>query len=198
MNPDTTVDGVPASPGPDTTAGEPSVPKPEGESAMTLSELNEYLGKNFRTKETALKALKDTFSFVGRRVEDIKNEVKAELGKDDRFDKLSEQLSLERKERFFLVNPQFVPHRKLIESLGSDPEKVVQTDTFKDVFNRLEEHGRTSKLRTVLESNPRLASSRDNLTKARDLKKAAGKVTEEVESLVTGAVIDAYGLNEPS
>jgi hypothetical protein len=46
----------------------------------------------------------------------------------------------------------------------------------------------------MLESNPRLSSSRDSLTKAREINAKHEKPTEEVEALVANAVKDAFGL----
>ena len=51
-----------------------NVPATDG---MTLSEINAALGKNFPNKEAALKSFKDTFSYVGKKVEDVKKEVMA-------------------------------------------------------------------------------------------------------------------------
>ena len=55
---------------------------PQSSADLTLAELNAVLGKNFPTKEAALKSLKDTSSYVGAKREKIKEEVLAELGEN--------------------------------------------------------------------------------------------------------------------
>lgn len=170
-------------------------PQPSSPETMTLAEINTFLGRNYKDKTSALQGLKETYTFVNKRKEDIENEVKATIQKDNQVGDLAKELENQRKELFYFQNPQYAPHRKLIESLGNDPHKVVQGEVFKETFSKLEEHGKTARLKTVLESNPRLASSRDNLSKAAELKKQQnGFITEEVANLATRAVIEAFGL----
>lgn len=161
--------------------------------SLSLAELNQLLGRQFPSRESALKSIKDTFSFATTRVIDVASKVdettKAELKR------LADTVESQNKELFYTQHPEYAPHRKLIDSLGKTPAEVVQTDLFKETFSKLSEHDKTSKLKTVLESNPRIAASRDGMQKAADLKKSQnGIVTKEVESLVVGSVMDAYGL----
>jgi uncharacterized protein YbjQ (UPF0145 family) len=166
---------------------------PANAEALSLAELNQLLGRKFDSKESALKSIKDTFNFATTRVADITSKVDESTKTE--LKRLSDTVEAQNKELFYTQNPQYAPHRKLIDSLGKVPGEVVNSDVFKDTFKTLQAHGETVKLKTVLESNPRLAASRDSMTKAADLKKANnGFVTPEVENLVTGAVLDAYGL----
>ena len=160
---------------------------------MTLSELNKHLGKNFPNRDSALKAIKDTFSYVGKKIEDVKKEVIASTANDNRLDQLAKELAEERKERFYLQNPQYKSARAVIEKFGGNPSQVVDSAEFKEVFTKISGYDESQKLKTVLESNPRLSSSRDNLTKARDIAVKLDRPSEEVESLVANAVKDAYG-----
>lgn len=163
--------------------------------SMTLAELNELTGRTFKTKESALKSIRDTFSFATARLTDVENKVKA--GTEAEMRRLNDTLEAQNRDMFYLNNPLYAPHRKLIDSLGKNPAEVITTDLFKDTFAKLTEHEKTVKLKTVLESNPRLAASRDSMTKAAELKKTQnGIVTAEVESLVTKSVIDAFGLDK--
>jgi hypothetical protein len=174
------------------------VTAPEG---LTLAELNEHLGKQFPNRDSALKALKDTFSYVGKKKEDIEKEVRASVQQNDGIERLSKELEVERRERFYDKNPQFADPsiRKIIESTGKSPQEVVNSEEFKTVFNKVSEYDKSQKLRTVLESNPRLATSKDNLSKARELQEAAfktgnyqGRPKEEVDRLAVDAVKEAY------
>jgi hypothetical protein len=169
--------------------------------AMTLEDLNKHLGKQFPTKDAALKSIKDTFSYVGKKTEDIEKEVIAKLNTDTRIDTLAKQLEEERKERFYDRNPQYADPaiRKVIERVGGNPSDVVNSEEFKSIFNKVSEYDKSAKLKTVLESNPRLAVSRDNLQKAREIQQGAasgsafqGAAKEEVERLATNAVKEAF------
>lgn len=163
---------------------------------LTLAEINNALGKTFTTKDAALKSFKDTFSYVGKKVEDVEKEVLQRINNDTRIDTLAKELQTERIERFYDKNPQYADPsiRKFIESTGKSPVEVVNSAEFKDIFAKVSGFDETQKLRTVLESNPRLASSRDSLTKAREAAKANnGQANDDVEAAVADAVKSAYG-----
>ena len=170
--------------------------------ALSLAEINASLGKQFPTKEAAIKAFKDTFSYVGKKKEDIEREVRANVQADSRIDQLAKELEAERKERFFDRNPQYADPavRKFIEKVGGNPQDVVNSEEFKGIFNKVVEYDKSAKLKTVLESNPRLQVSKDSLSKARDIASTAvrpdgqltGKAKEESERLVLDAVKSAY------
>ena len=207
MNPDNTIEG--AVPEPSQLNGAGATPtvapvSPQGtvaSDALTLSELNEHLGKTFPNKDAALKAFKDTFSYVGKKKEDIEKEVRAGIQNDSRIDTLAKELAIERNERFYDRNPQYADPsiRKIIESTGKSPQEVVNSEEFKSVFTKVAEYDKSQKLRTVLESNPRLASSKDALTKALEIQETAfksgnfqGQSKDDVEKLATQAVKQAY------
>ncbi len=173
-----------------------SVAKDQADS-LSLAELNRLTGKQFPTKESALKSITDTFSYVGKKREDVANEVKAELGASQATDKLAKELEEMRKERFFDRNPKYAEPsvRKLIERLGGQPDQVVNSDEFKAVFDKVSSYDESQKLKTVLGSNPRIAASRDSLAKAREISATRQEGTsDEVSSLVANAVKDAYGM----
>lgn len=177
--------------------GEPATQNVE---AMTLSELNAALGKNFSNRESALKSIKDTFSYVGKKKEDVRKEVLSEVRTDEKTEKLAKELEEMRKERFYDKNPQYADPavRKIIERMGGNPADAVGSEEFKTIFAKVSGYDESQKLKTVLESNPRLASSKDSLTKARELKSQGGAVQGparvEVERLATNAVKEAFGL----
>lgn len=175
------------------TGTQPAAPQ-TGAEALTLAELNKQLGKNFPTKESALKSLSDTFSYVGKKKEDIEKEVRANLATSDQITQLSQKLESVEKERFYDKNPQYADPavRKLIDGLGGNPADVVNREEFKQVFEKVSGYDKSVKLKTVLESNPRMTSSRDNLTKAAEIRDKAG-VNHEVQKLAVDAVKDAYG-----
>jgi hypothetical protein len=164
--------------------------------ALSLAEINNLLGKTYPSKDIALKSIKDTFSYVGKPREAIEKEVRASVQQDDRISKLAQELEIERKERFYDRNPQYADPsiRKIIDTIGGNPVDVVNREEFKNVFEKVSGYDKSTKLKTVLESNPRMVSSRDNLTKARDLRDSQGQVTNEVQKFALDAIKDAYNL----
>lgn len=157
---------------------------------MSLTELNNYLGKDFKDKSTALKALKDTFSYVGKKKDDIIREVKS----SEDLTKVYKELSDLKKNAFYDKNPQFAEQRALIDKLGSNPEEVVNSNEFKGMFEKVKGYDENQKLKKVMETNPRLSSSRDALSRATESVLKSGTPSEEVENLVAGAIRDAYGM----
>lgn len=133
--------------------------KPE---ELTLTELNTLLGKDFKDKATALKSVKDTFSYVGKRKEDIMKEVSGST------DQVSKELKEIKENMFFDKNPDYNPYRALMAKMGSNPEEVANSTEFKGIFEKAKGFDENQKLRSVLVSNPRIAASKDNLTKARE------------------------------
>ena len=163
--------------------------------AMTLAEINSALGKNFLTKEAAINSWKETNSFVGTRKEQIESEVLAKLGNQDQTNKLAQELEEMRRERFYDKNPQYSSLRAVIEKVGGNPADVVNADWFKDTYTKVSGYDESQKLKTVLESNPRLNSSRDALSKARELSQSNPTGNKDaIESNVLSAIKDAYGM----
>lgn len=176
---------------------------PAAPETMTLDELNKFLGKDFKSKDSALKSVKETFSFVGKRKEDIEAEVRLSIATNDKTDELSKQLQAMEDDRFYDKNPNLdSPEiRKFISTTGKRPQEVVAMPEFKAIFDKVTEYDKTQKLKTVLESNPRLSSSRDNLKKAQDLQakpvgsvQEAGRVQAEAGALAVDAVKQAFDL----
>lgn len=158
-----------------------SVEAPE---ALSLQELNNHLGKNFPTKESALKALKDTFSFVGVKKEDINKEVQNVSGE------LAKQLKALQVDRFFDKNPDLAQFKPAYEKVGGDPEAFFNAPEFKPLIEKARGYDETQKVKTVLESSPRLASSRDNFSKAKEFITSGKK--EDGEKAATRAVMEAF------
>lgn len=155
--------------------------------ALSLNELNSYLGKNFKDKDTALKALKDTFSYVGRKVEDITPKIDP-----------NQFISREQYEQdmFYSRNAEYATPevREIIDAMakakGLSPKDVVSSDTFKAVFSKVKGYDESQGLRSVLETNPRLASTRDSFTRAAEILQQGGN-KDAAEALVAKAVLDS-------
>lgn len=152
--------------------------------ALSLTELNALLGKNYPTKEAAMKSVKDTFSFVGKKVEpkiDPSQFISREQYESDMFYSKNPELN----------SPEI---KEIIDAMakaqGVKPQDVVNKDSFKAVFSKVKGYDESQNVRSVLESNPRLSSSRDSLTQARE--ESAKGNSLKAEELAVKAVMDVY------
>lgn len=154
--------------------------------ALTLDELNGFLGKQFKDKQTALQSLKELNSFVGKKKEDIFKEIAGNT------ETLTNEIRQIKENQFYDRKPEFKDYKDIISKLGDNPESVVESPEFKKIYEKAKGYDETVKLKTVLESNPRLAQSRDALTKARESLTAGNQA--EAESHAVNAVLEAYKL----
>lgn len=155
-------------------------------SQLTLEEINAQLGKQFDSKEAALKAIKDTFSYVGKKKEDIAKEFEAQPS--DKFVSREEFL----KATFYAENPEFKPYQAIISKLGSDPREVIKDETFKQIYEKAKGFEQIETSKSVLHSNPRLSKVTDNLQEAREAAKNGDYNTAQNKAVE--GVIDAFGL----
>lgn len=137
---------------------------------LSLVELNQFLGKNFGDKETALKALKDTQSFVGKRKEDIEKEVRASIAGSPASSQTpvspdSKVRSLE-EEVFYLKNPQYKGYENIIRKMGSTPAEVVDSEEFKTIFENGKAAAEVAQRKSVVSSSPRLAQQKTVMEEA--------------------------------
>jgi hypothetical protein len=176
----------------------------EQQDAITLDALNKYLKKDFKDVDTAMKSLKDTQSWVGKKVEDAQPSEKDE----DNF-VTREQFDTE---MFFKDNPDHAANRELIEALASKHKVAVKDavnlDVYKDVSEKISGFEESQKTKSVLHSNPRLGAVKDSLTEARELAQTAGKSRaagdvvnaqqsqQQAEGKAVSAVIDAFDLDK--
>lgn len=93
---------------------------------LTLEELNTALGKKFTSKEGALKAMKDTFAFVGKKTEPT-------TGK--------EEIQKLRTDMFFMQNAEYSQARPILEALSKanniSLEEASNLEVFKDTFAKI-------------------------------------------------------------
>lgn len=188
MQEDTTVESLPDVSQLNTAGDNSAVqqtPSSQSESIETLSlkELNEYLGKDFKDKGTAMKSLKDTFSYVGMKKEDIAKEIQSK----QQTEGLSKEIKQIKENMFYDKNPDLAPYRTLIQKLGDNPEDVLNMPEFKGIYEQAKGFNESQKLKTVLQSNPRIASQRDSLSKASEAFKSGNRA--EGESQVAKAVL---------
>ena len=179
--------------------GQPAVGSQNSqEPVIRLSELKNVLGKDFTSTEAALKSVKDTYSYVGK-VGQLEKELAqrtAGAANANSNDTVLKEIEALKNDLWFSKNPQYAASRSLIEKLGRAEGKplheVVEIPEFKETFTKVQGFDQSQKLRSVLESNPRLASSQDKMTKAQDLAATRSrKAMAQAGEMAVQAVIDA-------
>lgn len=180
--------------------------------------LSRELGREFPTTEAALKAVKDTFSYVGEYgqvkpvIDTMRERAKAEgkplatlmaeLAKPAVTPQVDESRFVPRDQyetdNFFSKNPAFAENRYLIEALatkeGKPVHEVVNTDAFKAIFGKIQLADETTKSRSVVMTNPRLGQASDTISKANEAVKAGN--VEQGKALAADAVVEAFGLRK--
>lgn len=152
-----------ANPSPETLAdGAVNTPADGGgtveESAVKLTELNKFLGADFKDVPTALKALKDTKDFVGKRKEDIAAEVTASLQQTTpNMSQVESDIQALKNQLFYSQNPQYKGLEPVINSMGANPSEVVGTDAFKTVYEKVKVADEIAQNKSVVQSNSRLS-----------------------------------------
>lgn len=155
--------------------------------ALTLEELNATLGSTFKDPSSALRALKDTQSFVGKRKEDIANEVKQSLAPSDVASKADVQrLS---NELFYSQNPQLKPYQSMINSMGANPAEVVARPEVKEVIEKAAKADEIAQAKSVVSSNSRLSQpSAPIVEQAVNVANARGSTNEDVALVFAEAI----------
>ena len=149
--------------------------------ALTLAELNSTLGKEFKDVPTALKALKDTQSYVGKKIDAVApapdNTLKLEV------DSLKEQV-------FYASHPEYKGHEDIIKAMGSNPADVVEMPAFKNVFEKVKVADEVTNNKSVLSSNSRISQVQTVVDQAISTANARGTTQEDT------ALVFARAINE--
>ena len=197
------------------------------------SALKKAPGQEFKTNEDALKAVTDTFAYVNKagwhkkaidsfaqaRGLDEKSAVKLIMentitpeAKAPVVEDKSQFVSREEydREMFFSKNPDYDPYKGLLTDLQKAQNKplseIVQSDTFKSVFEKAKAHDVNEKTKSVIMSNSRLGQVTDKMTEAHDAAKAANEASlrgdtrvaeksrQQAELSATKAVMEAFNI----
>lgn len=181
-------------------------------------QLGAALGKEFPDDKTALKAVKDTFSFVGEigNIKELKsamgqlqstfntdqkgvllkvNEI-VKTGGTGKIDP-NQFVSKEKFDRsnFYLNNPDYKPYSRLLETyqkanLGKSRDEIVKMDEFKEDFGKIKAHDEAEGSKSVLRSSSRLGKMTDKISEARE---ALGKGDQSsAEQKAVEAVAEAF------
>lgn len=172
--------------------------------SLNLSELNQLLGKNFPTKDAALKSIKDTYSYTGK-VGQLQKKLDELSVSEQRIEKPSQGLESTVKElqekleetTFLSERPEFKEYlptlRELRTNTGKSLSELTTSEALKPLFEKALAQDATQKKRSVLESNPRLGQVRDKMQEARDAVKTGD--VDTAKGIAVSSVLDAYDLN---
>jgi hypothetical protein len=158
--------------------------------ALTLAELNTFLGSDFKDTSTALQSLKETKNFVGKRKEDIAAEVKASLITTMQPDEsLKSDVQSLKNELFYTQNPQYKGYEGLLSKLGSNPAEAVSSPEFQQVFEKAKVADEITQNKSVVSSNSRLSQpSAPVIEQAVNVANARGTTQEDVAMVFAQAI----------
>lgn len=155
-------------------------------SALTLAELNKYLGSDFKDPATALKALKDTKDFVGKRKDDIKAELMEESKPAPIDESLRSDVQSLKRDLFFSQNPQYKGYEGLIGKLGANPAEVVASPEFANVYEKVKNADEIQGSKSVVSSNARLSQDKSFLEDAVAMANATHSSSNVADILARG------------
>lgn len=123
---------------------------------LSLAEINEITGMEYKDKETALKSIKDMKSQAGKAA-DLEGKIKAAKADPESTNEdvasLREELNQTKLEVFYSQNPDV--NKELVETIakanGISPQEAINTDLYKNTVAKEPEK------RTVAASNSRVA-----------------------------------------
>lgn len=168
--------------------------------SLSLKELNQMLGREYKDVPTALAAIKETYSFVGKKVEPVAaaNPAPAQpnatpastdnLATKDEVRQLKDDL-------FYSQNPQYLGHRSLIAKLGSNPAEVVVSDELKPLFEKAQAADALQGQRSVVSSNARLGQTSTKIDEALKVVNTPGVGTASLAEMLAQGVAEEYNLN---
>lgn len=162
---------------------------------LSLGDLNSILGRNFTDKASALKALKDTQDFVGKRKEDIAKEMQTAQATSGTSQSTTqaqnanvaskEEVNDIKARLFFSENPQYKGYESLIKRMGGDPAEVVASTEFQDVFEKGKVADEVAQKKSIVSSSPRLAATKSHIDEATRIANATKSAQSTADYLAT-------------
>ena len=158
---------------------------------LTLSEINTLIGRDYKDKDTAFKALKNTYNMVSK-VGELEKENKNLMEKLTEPTSAADEIKQIKEQLFYSENPEYKPYKDIIKDMGVNPADAVAKESFKAIFTNLSEFEKTKNAKSVLETNPRIGQAVSKLDQAKDLS-TKGQYSSANESAVS-AVMDLYDM----
>lgn len=151
--------------------------------SLSLAELNQTLGKDFKDKATALKSLSDTQSYVGKKIAVVEPTPVVDQ-------ELKSKVNLLETQVFYANNPQFKGHEAIINAMGSVPAEVVGSEAFKTYLEKATVADNFTNSKSVVQSNARLSQEKTVLDEAVAVTNARGSTNED------SALVFARAINQ--
>lgn len=155
------------------------------DNTLSLAALNQTLGKNFKDVSTALAALKETQSYVGRKIE-AANPAPADSSLKDKVQSLEEEV-------FYANHPEYREQRELIKQFGKAPSEVVELEAFKNVFEKVKVADEVQKTKSVVNSNARIGQAPQVLDEAIQVANSTKSVGRTADVLARG-IMEEFGM----
>lgn len=150
--------------------------------SLSLAELNSTLGKTFKDKPTALAALKETQSWVGKKIDAVTPAPDTSALRLE-IDSLKEQT-------FYATHPELKGHEDIIKAMGSNPAEVVEGEAFKKYFEKANVADEVAQTKSVVSSNARISQVQSVRDSAINVANSRGTTGEDV-ALVFASQINA-------
>ena len=173
---------------------EANVPASDGgatveSSALTLADLNKQLNSNFKDVPTALKSLKDTKDFVGKRKEDAMAEIKASMASASPTETATKSdIQQLKNELFYSQNPEYKQYEGIISKLSADPAQAVSSEEFKGLFDKAKIADGVARNKSVVASNSRLSQNKTVLDTAINVANSRGTTGEDTAMIFARAI----------
>lgn len=157
-------------------------------SALSLKELNDKLGSNFKDAPTALQALKDTKDFVGKRKEDIAAEVRASLIPASSEVASKSDVQDLKNSLFLSENPQLKDYVDTLKAVNPDLAEAVKAPGLQNLLDKAKSADEVVQNRSVVQSNSRLSQAKSVVDQAISVANARGSTGEDVALQFASAI----------
>jgi hypothetical protein len=156
---------------------------------LSLTDLNKIFGTTFKDPDAALKAIKETKSFVGKKLETPAAEPAQSAPEPSEVSELKSTVQRLERDSFFNAHPEYQEHRALIESLGN-PAEVVVRDDVKALLEKAKVADEVSQTKSVVSSSSRIGQEKQATDTAVQIANGGG-TTEDVANVLAKAVLES-------
>lgn len=153
--------------------------------------LSKTLGKDFPSDDAALKAVKDTFSYVGKKKEEVAKEVIPQIDLSNYVSKAEFEEAT-----FYAKNPNLEQLKTVLSAMskssGKSLSEVAASEDFKSLYSKVDAYDKNESSKSILQTNPRLGNVKDTIEQAKEALKSGNKYI--AGDLAAKSVIDAFEL----
>jgi len=143
-----------------------------GESVALKDLLSEAVGRNYSSDEEALAAVKETFSYVGKKKEDIAKELssvqKPTVDPSQYVSKREFEDALFLSKNSEYESPEIKSLLNGLRGEGQSLNDVANSDTFKSIYSKIKATDEIANEKSILHSNPRIGKASSALDEAKE------------------------------